>query len=74
MEIETNHWSTQIDHLVDAYLEYRANDSGDGMPATAPVASDDGACMKLVDIELVDMFCKYYLPSLTVFTNLFVLH
>ncbi|KAG1843989.1 hypothetical protein C8R48DRAFT_618306 [Suillus tomentosus] len=29
---QTAHWGLQIDRLVDAYLNYRSRDSGDGMP------------------------------------------
>ncbi|KAG2337986.1 hypothetical protein BDR05DRAFT_865585, partial [Suillus weaverae] len=32
IEKENNHWSTQMDVLVEAYLDYRYCDSEDGMP------------------------------------------
>ncbi|KAF8883571.1 hypothetical protein BD779DRAFT_1417169, partial [Infundibulicybe gibba] len=32
IEIQNAHWELQWEHLVDAYLTYRMNDSGDGLP------------------------------------------
>jgi len=54
IEIQTHHWLIQMDHLVDAYLEYPVCDSHDSMPTTvpaSPVSTNEGCT--LVDIKLV---------------------
>ena len=48
-----------MDRLVAAYLEHRAKDAGDDMPSTQPHApSSDRESSQIVDISLVDVFCK----------------
>ncbi|KAG2105064.1 uncharacterized protein F5147DRAFT_547920, partial [Suillus discolor] len=58
IELQTEQWHSQIDRLVDAYLDYRVRDRGDGMPCianTAPaVAGSD--CPSLIGINLIDLF------------------
>jgi hypothetical protein len=62
VEIQTSQWALQMDRLVDAYLEYRSQDPGDGIPIPPPSVppSEDtpNAALVLSDIELVDMFGK----------------
>ena len=47
-------------HLVDAYLTYRAHDSGNGMPSYE-VMSDTSidTSGSILDVELVDLFSEY---------------
>jgi hypothetical protein len=48
-----------MEHLVRAYLDYRAQDRGDGMPNAVPsdeLTAVDGECSSLKNIELVDVF------------------
>ncbi|KAG1746180.1 hypothetical protein EDB19DRAFT_1620207, partial [Suillus lakei] len=33
IEVQTKHWNTQIDRLVNEYLDYCDRDRGDGMPS-----------------------------------------
>ncbi|KAG2130280.1 uncharacterized protein EDB93DRAFT_1094973 [Suillus bovinus] len=33
IELQTSHWDMQMNQLVNAYLDYRSRDSGDGMPS-----------------------------------------
>ena len=62
VELQTNQWTAQLNNLVDAYLEYRAHDSSNGMPAATPAAPVNGAAsFMLADIELVDMFCTLFM-------------
>ncbi|KIJ58156.1 hypothetical protein HYDPIDRAFT_34448 [Hydnomerulius pinastri MD-312] len=44
-----------MDRLADAYLEYRARDDGNGMPAPNDDDTDSPRGMSLVNIELVDL-------------------
>ncbi|KAF8423710.1 hypothetical protein L210DRAFT_3337181, partial [Boletus edulis BED1] len=57
IELQTEHWTTQMPRLVDAYLEYRSRDSGDGFPplddAEPPLLPSSGT---INNIELVDLF------------------
>ncbi|KAG2351794.1 hypothetical protein BDR07DRAFT_1258018, partial [Suillus spraguei] len=59
-ESRTNHWQLQIDLLVDAYLDYRFRDSGDGLPTfddmSAEPLLDDSSSVSLTNIELIDLF------------------
>ncbi|KIK20392.1 hypothetical protein PISMIDRAFT_105862 [Pisolithus microcarpus 441] len=32
VELQTEHWTLQMDRLVDAYLDYSSRDTGDGLP------------------------------------------
>ena len=54
-----------MDHFIDAYLEYHAQDPRDGMPqipttlAVHPSAEQCVSTVAPLDIELVDMFSKY---------------
>ncbi|KAG6370027.1 hypothetical protein JVT61DRAFT_12546 [Boletus reticuloceps] len=73
-EAQTEHWALQMDHLVAVYLEYRAKDTGDGMPSTQPhVPSSDGESCRISDIGLVDVFsyCRgsFHLSSSQQFPN-----
>ena len=62
VELQTNQWTVQLNNLVDAYLEYRAHDSGNSMLAATPAAPVDGAAsFTLTDIEFVDMFCMLFM-------------
>ncbi|KAG1882317.1 hypothetical protein F4604DRAFT_1577339 [Suillus subluteus] len=48
IENETNHWNTQMDLLVETYLDYRYRDLGDGMPhidGMPPSPSDHDVCI-----------------------------
>ncbi|KAG0693652.1 hypothetical protein DFH29DRAFT_1007058 [Suillus ampliporus] len=59
IENETDHWNIQMDLLVEAYLDYRYCDSGDGVPHNGmpPSPSDhDGQRVSLNEIELIDIF------------------
>lgn len=59
-----------MDRLVLAYLEYRAKDTGDGMPSTQPQApSGDSKNCQILDISLVDVFCMCLLLSWEHSTN-----
>ncbi|KIK25127.1 hypothetical protein PISMIDRAFT_70197, partial [Pisolithus microcarpus 441] len=55
IELQTEHWTLQMERLVNAYLDYRYRDTGDGLPA--PEESEAGA-QCLTDVELVDMFTR----------------
>ncbi|KAF8834720.1 hypothetical protein BDN67DRAFT_985127 [Paxillus ammoniavirescens] len=59
-ELQTHHWTAQMPCLVDAYLAYCSQDSGDGMPAVdeppADVRVDTPG--SIVRIELVDLFSR----------------
>lgn len=58
IEVQTEHWNTQIDRLVNEYLDYHDRDRGDGMPSIPeiPEIIDGSHCLSLADIELVDIF------------------
>ncbi|KAG0706446.1 hypothetical protein DFH29DRAFT_872226 [Suillus ampliporus] len=72
IEVQTEHWNTQIDHLVNEYLDYRDRDRGDGMPRIPEILEDviisDGShCLSLADIELVDIFgCSPLYPTVAI--------
>jgi len=63
-ENQTTHWQLQIDLLVDAYLDYRFRDSGDGLPAfddmSAEPLLDDSSSVSLTNIELIDLFSMFH--------------
>ncbi|KAG1722698.1 hypothetical protein EDB19DRAFT_1645644 [Suillus lakei] len=58
----TSHWNIQVDCLMDAYLDYHARDSGNGMPnpedlpSVLPLHMDMMDCPSLNNIELIDLF------------------
>jgi hypothetical protein len=59
IQVQNQHWDLQMEHLVRAYLGYRAQDRGDGMPNALPsdeLTAVDGECPSLKNIELVDVF------------------
>ncbi|KAI6037264.1 hypothetical protein PISMIDRAFT_105553 [Pisolithus microcarpus 441] len=58
VELQTEHWMLQMDHLVDAYLDYSSRNTGDGL-LVAGELEDHTQC--LTDVELVDLFGKYIL-------------
>ena len=65
-ENRTTQWDLQLDLLVDAYLDYRSRDSGDGWPNVEetpsmepPSDSSPQAGVSLIDIELIDLFSAY---------------
>ncbi|KAF8432720.1 hypothetical protein L210DRAFT_2766329 [Boletus edulis BED1] len=64
IELQTEHWTTQMPRLVDAYLEYCSRDSGDGFPplddAEPPLLPSSGT---INNIELVDLFGTPSLPQ-----------
>jgi hypothetical protein len=53
-----------MDHLVNAYLDYRARAPSDGMPIVQgmsdeqPLPVGDTECLSLNNIELVDIFSE----------------
>ncbi|KAG1770316.1 hypothetical protein EV702DRAFT_1249639 [Suillus placidus] len=53
IELQTEQWSSQIDQLVKAYLDYRLRDHGDGMPCIpdVDVAIDGSDGLSLTDID-----------------------
>ncbi|KAG1720449.1 hypothetical protein EDB19DRAFT_1647083 [Suillus lakei] len=58
-EDQTAHWNLQMDRLVDAYLNYRSRDSGDGMPAMSDQdLSGVDTSFSINDIELIDIFTR----------------
>ncbi|KAG1724777.1 hypothetical protein EDB19DRAFT_1644330 [Suillus lakei] len=58
-EDQTAHWNLQMDRLVDAYLNYRSRDSGDGMPAMSDQdLSGVDASFSINNIELIDIFTR----------------
>jgi hypothetical protein len=70
IEIQTGNWTNQLDTLVDAYLDYRARDKGNGMPSLPTGVMLNGHdCLSLADIELVDIFSTYIAAN---FVNLFL--
>ncbi|KAG1885851.1 uncharacterized protein F5891DRAFT_909401, partial [Suillus fuscotomentosus] len=59
IDTQTAHWGLQIDRLVDAYLNYRSRDSGDGMPDISDqVLSGVDASFSINEIELIDTFTR----------------
>ena len=54
-----DHWSAQLPKLVEAYLEFRSRDSGDGFP-TVDDNDQATACSSgsIHDVDLVDIFCE----------------
>lgn len=64
-ENQTAQWDLQLDLLVDAYLDYRSRDSGDGWPNVEetpmepPSDTSPQASVSLIDIELIDLFSAY---------------
>ena len=68
-----------MDRLIEAYLEYHAQDPGDGMPqiptalAVHPSAEQCASTVTPLDIELVDMFSKYSCISRCSCSNLLFL-
>ncbi|KIK12326.1 hypothetical protein PISMIDRAFT_121064 [Pisolithus microcarpus 441] len=57
IELQMDHWTLQMDRLVNAYLNYCYHDMGDGLPA--PEESENSA-QCLTDTELVNLFSKYH--------------
>jgi hypothetical protein len=56
VEIQTAHWSLQMANLVNAYLDCRHRDAGDGMPK---ISSQLGtATCPPVIVEVLDIFCE----------------
>ncbi|KAG1737235.1 hypothetical protein EDB19DRAFT_1637253 [Suillus lakei] len=57
IELQSEQWHSQIDQLVDAYLDYHLRDHGDGMPsiANATPAIEGSDCPSLTGINLVDL-------------------
>ncbi|KAI6011021.1 hypothetical protein BKA83DRAFT_4132421 [Pisolithus microcarpus] len=53
IELQMDHWTLQMDRLVNAYLNYCYHDMGDGLPA--PEESENSA-QCLTDTELVNLF------------------
>ena len=58
IEIQNSNWDLQMDRLVEAYLDYREWDGGDGMPNQPPTTSQQTGTP--FEIELLDVFCKYW--------------
>ncbi|KAG2054421.1 hypothetical protein BDR06DRAFT_863415, partial [Suillus hirtellus] len=59
IDTQTAHWGLQIDHLIDAYLDYHSQDSGDGMSYISDqVLSGVDASFSINEIELIDTFSK----------------
>ncbi|KAG1724451.1 uncharacterized protein EDB91DRAFT_1026330, partial [Suillus paluster] len=64
-EDQTSHWNLQIDFLVDTYLDYCAQDSGNGMPnskdlpSVPPLDMDMTDCPSLNNVELIDIFRQH---------------
>ncbi|KAG6372115.1 hypothetical protein JVT61DRAFT_8829 [Boletus reticuloceps] len=57
IELQTAHWAAQMPRLVDAYLEYRSRDLGDGFPSLDEIVPPlDLPSGTLSSIELVDLF------------------
>lgn len=57
-ELQMQHWIIQMPRLLDAYLDYCAWDSGDGIPVIEPQDETSGS---IEDIKLIDLFSKSYL-------------
>ena len=55
IELRTKEWMAQLPHLVDAYLDYRARDSGNGLPDIDSQREHSGS---IENVELIDMFGK----------------
>ncbi|OJA17555.1 hypothetical protein AZE42_13216 [Rhizopogon vesiculosus] len=59
IDVQNANWNLQMEHLVNAYLDYRTRDCGDGMPS---VSRDEHPCnadnLILQNIELVDIFSR----------------
>jgi hypothetical protein len=64
IENESHHWDIQIDLLVEAYLDYRHRNSGDGIPQVDEIPlspSDyDDQHISLGQIEFIDIFSTYF--------------
>jgi hypothetical protein len=62
IDIQNANWNLQMEHLVNAYLDYRTRGCGDGMPS---VSRDEHPCnadnLILQNIELVDIFSNVFL-------------
>ncbi|KAG1758478.1 hypothetical protein EDD22DRAFT_737002, partial [Suillus occidentalis] len=61
INVQNANWNIQMEHLVNAYLDYHARDCGDGMPSASnedePMLNNtDG--LSLQNIELIDVFSK----------------
>lgn len=64
IDVQNANWNIQMERLVNAYLDYRAWDCGDGMPSASnedePMSNNaDG--LSLQNIELIDVFSKSFL-------------
>lgn len=58
IENQNSQWELQIDQLVDAYLDYRAQDCTDGIPMQSD-ATDLGVQTPF-SVDSIDVFCKFY--------------
>jgi hypothetical protein len=63
IENQNSNWDLQMDCLVDAYLDYREWDGGDGLPNPPPTANHQTGIP--FQIELIDVFCKYCFSART---------
>jgi hypothetical protein len=72
LQLQMDSWETQMSELVNAYLDYRSQDAGDGMPTIEEDLSNvvpDGSG-SIVGIELVDLFSKCPCPLCESYLNL----
>ncbi|KAG2337880.1 hypothetical protein BDR05DRAFT_857660, partial [Suillus weaverae] len=60
IEVQNEHWGVQIEQLVSVYLDYRIQDSCNGMPSILPPGETtlNSDCVSLKNIKLVDIFGK----------------
>jgi hypothetical protein len=56
VEIQTAHWNIQMTKLVDAYLDFRCRDAGEGMPDIPSHLNDTSSPPIIIDV--LDIFCK----------------
>ncbi|KAI5997581.1 hypothetical protein EDD15DRAFT_2162612 [Pisolithus albus] len=68
IELQTEHWRLQMEQLVNAYLDYRYRDTGDGLPAPE---ESEASTQYLMDVELVLIYhgyigCSPVLPTVSV--------
>lgn len=60
LELQAGQWEHQMPRLVEAYLDYRSRDSGEGYPTVIPnevVQEQMDPSRTIHEIELVDLFC-----------------
>ena len=60
INVQNANWNLQIEGLVKAYLDYRTQDNGDGMPSVSndDLQHNDANTLILENIQLVDIFSK----------------